>query len=72
MTKTLDEQLREKGYRPIATFDRSELFQRVNDEIPGLAEMDYFILPVVLALGEEPMGKAYEGLHYIYARKGSN
>lgn len=68
MPKTLDEQFREKGYRVIATFDRSELFQRVAKEIPGLEKMEYVILPVHVALNEEPLGKADEGLHRIYVK----
>lgn len=69
MIKTLDEQLREKGYRVIATLDRSELFQRVNNEIPSLEDMDYYIVPQDMALGEEPLGPAYEGLHRIYVKE---
>ena len=68
MTKTPDEQLKERGYRVIATIDRAELFQRAPDMISGLSEMDYFILPVDIALGEQSAGKSYEGFHYVYVR----
>ncbi len=66
---TLDEQLVAQGYRVIATFDRMELFERVSAEIPNLATLDYFILPVHMALGQEPIGPAYDGLHRIYVKE---
>lgn len=69
MEKTLDQRLRDDGYRVIATLHRMELFQRVADEIPGIERMDFYIIPVHMALGEEPLGPAYDGLHRIYVRE---
>jgi len=71
MEGTIDEKLKAQGYRCIATYDRSELLDRIASEIPNLQEMDYFIVPVDFALGEEPLGSpAYDYLHRIYVKDG--
>ena len=69
MTVTIDEKLRKEGYRVVATLDRTELFQRAVDEIPGIEEMDYFIVPQDIAFCVEPLGPAYAGFHRIYLRE---
>ena len=67
---TIDEQLKSQGYKPIATFHRLDLFDKVRDDIGAdvLQDMDYFIIPVNIALDQQSPGPFYDGMHYIYAR----
>ncbi|MBI5002250.1 hypothetical protein HZC31_02605 [Candidatus Woesearchaeota archaeon] len=70
MTQTIDDKLKEQGYRIIATLHRTELIDRAKYEIFGLSEMEYYIVPVDIALNEVSADNISKGLHYIYVKEG--
>ena len=65
---TIDETLKEQGYRIAATYHTCELLDRASSEIRHLQEKDYQIVPVDIALGEQSEG-IFRGMHYIYIKE---